>query len=170
MPPGWSEWDVAGNGYPEYGYRMNSDGHLRRYGYERKDYLTNVLAGKSLRFIDRAAASGRPFMLEIATFAPHSPFTPAPRDANAFPGLRAPRTPAFDVVGTGEPAWLSHFAPLLPRQIAKIDRQFRRRAQAVQAVDRMIARIEAELAAKAWRRTPTSCSAPTTACTWASTG
>jgi N-acetylglucosamine-6-sulfatase len=146
VPPGWNQWDVAGNGYPEYGYRLNSDGHVRRYGYEPKDYLTNVLAAKSLRFIDRSAASGRPFMLEIATFAPHSPFTPAPRDGNAFPGLKAPRSPAFDLAGSAEPEWLSHFAPLDAAQIATIDRAFRRRAQAVQAVDRMIARIEAELA------------------------
>jgi N-acetylglucosamine-6-sulfatase len=148
VPPGWSEWDVAGNGYPEYGYTLNSNGRLRRYGYRRKDYLTNVLAGKSLRFIDSSAAAHRPFMLEVATFAPHSPFTPAPRDVNAFPGLRAPRTPAFGVMGVAEPAWLSSFAPLDASQISTLDRQFRRRAQAVQAVDRMIGRIEAELAAK----------------------
>ncbi len=32
VPPGWSEWDVAGDGYPEFGYHMNSDGsraHVR---------------------------------------------------------------------------------------------------------------------------------------------
>jgi N-acetylglucosamine-6-sulfatase len=152
VPPGWSEWDVAGNGYPEYGYRMNSNGHVHYYGYRARDYLTNVLARKGLRFIDRAAAQHVPFMLEIATFAPHSPFTAAPRDAGAFPGLQAPRTPAFNVVGTNEPAWLSHFVPLVPAQIATIDRKFRRRAQAVQAVDRMIAGIEAELAAKGLAR------------------
>jgi N-acetylglucosamine-6-sulfatase len=152
VPPGWSEWDVAGNGYPEYGYSLNSDGHAHRYGYRAKDYLTNVLAGKGLGFIERAAARNRPFMLEIATFAPHSPFTPAPRDSRAFPGLGAPRTPAFDVVGRNEPAWLSHFSPLRARQIGKIDRQFRKRAQAVQAVDRMIGRIQAMLVAKGLAR------------------
>ncbi len=148
VPPGWSEWDVAGNGYPEYGYSLNSNGRARRYGYRAKDYLTNVLARKGLGFIQRATARGKPFMLEIATFAPHSPFTPAPRDARSFPGLRAPRTPAFDVVGSREPAWLSHFSPLRVAAIRRIDRQFRKRVQAVQAVDRMIGRIEAMLVAK----------------------
>jgi arylsulfatase A-like enzyme len=152
VPPGWSEWDVAGNGYPEYGYRMNSNGHVRAYGYRAKDYLTDVLARKGLGFIDRAAAQRKPFLLELATFAPHSPFTPAPRDAGAFPGLTAPRTPAFDVVGSGEPAWLSQFQPLPPSQIATIDRKFRKRAQSVQAVDRMIGRLEAELAARGLAR------------------
>ncbi len=152
VPPGWSEWDVAGNGYPEYGYRMNSDGRVRAYGYAPRDYLTDVLARKGLRFIDRAAAARRPFMLEIATFAPHAPFTPAPRDTSAFAGLHAPRTPAFNTVGVHEPAWLSSFVPLDTAQIAGIDAKFRKRAQAVQAVDRMIGEIEEELAAKGLAR------------------
>jgi N-acetylglucosamine-6-sulfatase len=152
VPPGWNEWDVAGNGYPEYGYRMNSDGRVRTYGYSARDYLTDVLARKGLGFIDRSAAADRPFLLEIATFAPHAPFTPAPRDAGAFPGLRAPRTPAFNTVGTGEPAWLSSFAPLSPTQVDAIDNKFRRRAQALQAVDRMIGEIETELRARGLAR------------------
>jgi len=148
VPPGWDEWDVAGNGYPEYGYSLNSNGHVRRYGYRRADYLTDVLAGKGVRFIDRVSAQHRPFMLEIATFAPHWPYTPAARDAARFPGLTAPRTPAFDAAGAAAPAWLSHFTPLEAAQIASIDREFRRRVQAVQAVDRMIGRIEADLRAR----------------------
>ncbi len=152
VPPGWNEWDVAGNGYPEYGYEMNSDGRVRSYGYAAHDYLTDVLARKGVRFIDRAAAARRPFLLEIATFAPHAPFTPAPRDAGSFAGLRAPRTPAFNTVGVHEPAWLSSFVPLDARQVSRIDAKFRRRAQAVQAVDRMIGEIERELAAKGLAR------------------
>jgi N-acetylglucosamine-6-sulfatase len=152
VPPGWSEWDVAGDGYPEYGYHMNSDGQVRPYGYRPRDYLTNVIARKGLAFIGRAAAARRPFMLELATFAPHSPYTPAPRDYGEFPGLRAPRTPAFNTVGTAEPAWLNRFQPLGRAQIALIDSKFRKRAQAVQAVDRMIGAIEAELAAKGLAR------------------
>jgi N-acetylglucosamine-6-sulfatase len=147
VPPGWSEWDVAGDGYPEYGYQMNSDGRVRSYGYKPADYLTDVLARKGLRFIDRSAAARRPFLLELATFAPHAPYTPAPRDARAFPGLRVPRSPAFNVVGTDEPAWLRSFAPLGAGEIASIDAKFRKRAQAVQAVDRMIGLIEATLRA-----------------------
>lgn len=152
VPPGWNEWDVAGNGYPEYGYRMNSDGRVRSYGYAARDYLTGVLARKGLRFIGRAAAARRPFMLEIATFAPHAPFTPASADTSSFPGLSAPRTPAFNTVGVHEPAWLSSFVPLDRAQINSIDRKFRKRVQAVQAVDRMIGEIEAELAAKGLAR------------------
>jgi N-acetylglucosamine-6-sulfatase len=147
VPAGWSEWDVAGDGYPEYGYRMNSDGQVHQYGYRPDEYLTDVLAHKGLSFIDSSAARRRPFMLELATFAPHAPYTPAPHDVSAFPGLHAPRTPSFNTVGYDEPAWLSSFVPLGPSQVASIDAKFRERAQAVQAVDRMIGQIESHLAA-----------------------
>jgi N-acetylglucosamine-6-sulfatase len=148
VPPGWNEWDVAGDGYPEYGYTMNSDAHVSAYGHEPREYLTDVLAGKGLRFIAQSAAHAQPFVLELSTFAPHQPFTPAARDLGDFPGLKAPRSPAFDAMTTGAPAWLKDFAPLDAAQVRKLDRQFRKRAQAVQAVDRMIGEIEAELVAK----------------------
>ena len=147
-PPGWSEWDVVGNGYPEFGYTLNSDGQPTQYGFQPHEYLTDVLARRGLDFIDQAVAANGPFLLELATFAPHSPFTPAPRNEQDFPGLTAPHTPAFDAPTTGAPAWLSHFTPLEPQQIEQIDRQYRKRAQAVQAVDNMIALIEARLAAR----------------------
>ncbi len=152
VPPGWSEWDVAGDGYPEFGYQLNSDGRVRRYGYAPSEYLTEVLARKGVGFIERSADQRRPFLLELATFAPHAPYTPAPRDAAEFPGLHAPRSPAFNAVGQNEPYWLSRFSPLGPSQVARIDAKFRKRAQAVQAVDRMIGSIERELAAKGLAR------------------
>src|SRR5207253_4861016 len=44
-----------------------------------------------------------------------------------------------------EPSWLSHFTSLDPLQIDAIDRKFRLRVQAVQAIDRMLAQLEAVL-------------------------
>lgn len=149
VPPGWNEWDVAGNGYPEFNYDLNENGKVVHYGNQPQDYLTDVVAGKGVSFIDRSASANKPFMLEIATFAPHAPYTPAPRDANAFPGLTAPRTPAFDQQDTvGEPPWLAGLPPLKPAEVQNIDTDFRKRAQAVQAVDQMLARLQQELTAK----------------------
>ena len=93
VPPGWSEWDVAGWGYNEYDYDLNENGTIRHYGHEPSDYLTNVLADKAVRFIDGAAGASTPFFLEVATFAPHFPYTPAPEDVGRFPDLRAPEPP-----------------------------------------------------------------------------
>lgn len=147
VPPGWSEWDVVGWGYPEFGYTLNEEGRLRRYGHRPSDYLTDVLARKGLAFVKNAAPGGRPFFLELATFAPHYPYVPAPRNARDFPSLRAPRPPSFDLLPTHAPQWLAAHPPLTARQEAQIDRVFRLRARSVEAVDRMIGELERQLRA-----------------------
>jgi arylsulfatase A-like enzyme len=100
-----------------------------------------------VQFIHAAAERHRPFFLELATFAPHKPYVPAPRDAHDFPGLKAPRPPSFDVLPTYPPRWLADRPPLTRHRIGEINRVFRRRAQSVQAVDRMIAEVELALRA-----------------------
>jgi N-acetylglucosamine-6-sulfatase len=146
VPPGWNEWDVAGNGYPEYNYNLNQNHQVQHYGAKPADYLTDVLSGKASNFITSSAAARNPFFLEVATFAPHGPYTPAPQDANSFPGLGAPRGPAFDTLPTGAPPWLAGRAPLTPQEQKSIDNDFRKRAQAVQSVDRMIGSLRETLA------------------------
>jgi N-acetylglucosamine-6-sulfatase len=147
IPPGFSEWDVAGWGYPEFNYTMNQDGKLHYYGHLPSDYLTDVITRTGISFINRSAKLGKPFFLELATFAPHSPYVPAPRDAHEFPGLLAPRPPNFDVLPANPPKWLADHRPLTRRQMARINSAFRRRVQSVQDVDRMIGRIEQTLTA-----------------------
>jgi N-acetylglucosamine-6-sulfatase len=146
VPPGWSEWDVSGWGYPEFNYPLNVNGVVHHYGHQPRDYLTNVIARRGVRFIDSSATAGKPFFLELSTFSPHTPYVPAPRDTHDFPGLTAPRPPSFDVLPTHPPSWLAGHRPLTSRRIEINDRAFRRRVQAVQSVDDMIAKIEAALA------------------------
>jgi arylsulfatase A-like enzyme len=147
VPPGWSEWDVAGWGYPEYDYPMNEDGKVIHFGHRPRAYLTNVITRRGVDFINRAAAAQQPFFLELATFTPHSPYVPAPRDKNRFRGLKAPEPPNFDVLPRGAPSWLAGHPPLTPGRIRRINQVFRRRAQDVQSVSRMISQIETTVAA-----------------------
>jgi arylsulfatase A-like enzyme len=146
IPPGWNEWDVAGNGYSEFNYNLNENGKLVHYGSSPRAYLTDVLARRGNAFVDRASATGKPFFLEIATFAPHEPYTPAPRDAADFPGLQVPRTPAFNEADVSDkPPWLRDNPLLTAEQISEIDTTYRERAQAVEAVDDLIAKLEGRL-------------------------
>nr|BFE76133.1 hypothetical protein GCM10020092_094340 [Actinoplanes digitatis] len=115
------------------------------YGNTDADYLTDVVSAKGKSFIQRAAASHKPFLVEISTFAPHGPFTPARQDLDKFPGLTAPRTPAWDTLPTNAPTWLAGNGPLTAAEIQKIDIDYRKRAQAVQAVDRMIDGLRQQL-------------------------
>jgi N-acetylglucosamine-6-sulfatase len=148
VPPGWTTWNVAGNAYAEFNYNLLQNNRIVHYGRQPADYLTDVLAAKGSNFINQSADAGKPFVMELATFAPHAPYTPAPRDATSFPGLKAPRGPSFNKANVNPPSWLSGRAPLTAAQIAAIDGAFRKRAQAVQAVDDLIGRIRATLKAR----------------------
>lgn len=146
VPPGWSEWDVAGNGYSEFDYNLSENGKVVHFGSGPKAYLTDVLARRGSAFIDRASRKRKPFLLEISTFAPHAPYTPAPRNADDFPGLQAPRTPDFNEANVSDkPSWLRGHPLLTPAQISDIDAKYRLRAQSVEAVDDLIGKIEARL-------------------------
>jgi N-acetylglucosamine-6-sulfatase len=170
VPPGWSDWHVSDfSGYQEFNFLEDDNGHLDSYGGptggcvpggpkadsavagERSDhYGVDVLGRYARSFIRRDA--GRPFAVEVATYAPHRPFTPSPRNACDFPGLHAPRYPSFDTNNVNPPAWLGHRPPLTPGKLAYIDHGFRKRAQSVEAVDALVGRIEAQLKAEHLRR------------------
>jgi N-acetylglucosamine-6-sulfatase len=144
VPRGWSDWHVAGNGYPEFNYDLNANGHLVHFGGRTSptNYLTDVLATRATKFVAEAAKAHKPFLLEVATFAPHAPYTPAPRNAQDFPGLTEPRDPSFNTNNVNPPSWLGKRAPLAPAVVRRIDLAYRKRAQAVEAVDQLIGEVE----------------------------
>ncbi|HST85961.1 MAG TPA: sulfatase [Kineosporiaceae bacterium] len=148
VPPGWSEWAVGGDSYSEFNYKLNVNGKVKSYGDAPKDYLTDVIAKRGAAFIDRAVAAKQPFMLELAPFAPHAPYTPAPRDRKKYPALKAPRTEAYNAVTTNAPEWLAAKKPLSKAAKKELDVKFRKRARSVRAIDAMITRIKAQLVAK----------------------
>jgi arylsulfatase A-like enzyme len=131
--PGWATWDVAGDGYNEFDYALDQDGRVESYGAAPEDYLTDVLSGLATRFV----RDGGPFMLEVATFAPHAPYVPAPRYAGKF-HEKAPRVPSFGRANSNPPRWLEEWPPLTELEIAQIDRDFNLRVEAVQAVDDLV--------------------------------
>jgi N-acetylglucosamine-6-sulfatase len=166
VPRGWSDWHVANSsGYKEFEYVVDDNGRPDRYGGPHggcaaggpqadiaaagdrsDDYGVDVLSRDATAFIARSAR--RPFAVEVATFAPHRPYTPSPRNACDFPGLVAPRDPSFDTNNVDPPAWLGRRPRLTPSELRVIDRGFRMRAQSVEAIDALVARVERELRAE----------------------
>jgi len=149
--PGWDTWDVADWGYPEYNYSLNDNGKVVHYGGPnvpgKDNYLTDVLSGFADSFVSGSVARHptKPFFLEVATFAPHAPYTPAPRYANLYPHLAYPRTPAFGAKNTAAPAWLRNVPALSAKDRSSIATAFRRRAQAVKSVDDLIGNLVSTL-------------------------
>ncbi|KDA41167.1 sulfatase [Frankia sp. BMG5.23] len=146
VPRGWSDWHVSNTtGYAELNFDQNDNGVVRHYAGQ-DNYGVDVLNADAQAFIRRSA--GKPFALEVATYAPHQPYTPAPRNADDFPGLTEPRDPSFNTNNTDAPAWLGQRAPLAPSVLTNLDQAYRERAQAVESVDKLVGDTEATLAAE----------------------
>lgn len=151
IPPGWDEWfsPINDAAYNSYGYTVNDDGVLRYYGNRPVDYITDVLAHEAISFIEDTVSTqpGTPFFLELAFYAPHAPANPAQRHAELFPGVQAPRTPAFNEADISDkPAWIQSLPPLTAAEIASIDTLYRQKIRSLQAVDEAVARLMQTLA------------------------
>jgi N-acetylglucosamine-6-sulfatase len=140
--PGWGEWDVAGDGYPEFNYDLNQNGKVVSYGDAAADYLVDVMSGLGNTFVK--GIGSQPFVLELATFAPHAPYTPAPRYLGTFHET-VPRIASFNTANVNPPAWLKSYMKLTPVQVKGLDTDFNLRVEAVQAVDDMITALMATL-------------------------
>jgi len=143
IPPGWSEWYVPNGGdpYGEFDYTLNENGTTVPYGHTETDYLTDVLAAKANDFIRRSVSQhpDQPFFAFVATYAPHFPATPAPRHAEAYPGIQAPRPKSFNEPDVSDkPSWLRNAPLLTAAEIADIDTRYRKRRQSLLAVDELV--------------------------------
>ena len=149
IPPGWDEWysPISGDPYGEYNYGLNENGTSVSYGSTPADYGTDVYLGKAVDFIQRTASTpNQPLFMYFATYAPHSPYTPAPRHAGLFPGVTAPHFPSFNEADVSDkPAYISSKPLLKATEISGIDSDYQMRLQALQAVDEAIATLVATL-------------------------
>ena len=150
VPPGWDNWQSAYEGFSTYfNYSMNENGTVVQYGADADDYMTDVLTGKSVDFINGAEASDeQPFMLFFTPNAPHSGVsqngapTPAPRHVGMFAGVTAPRPPSFNEADMSDkPPAFQNLPPLTAAQIADIDREYQARLESLQSVDEGVERI-----------------------------
>ena len=153
IPPGWTEWytpagDMRYNdsAYTGFGYLLNKNGDLVRYGDKPEDYATDVFANLAVDFIKRAGQADKPFFAYITPYAPHSPSVPAPRHANLFPDIQLPDTPSINEEDVSDKSRFFSRNPLLTeQQLADMRTQYRNRIQSLQAVDEMVGNIHAVL-------------------------
>ncbi|KAA0233924.1 MAG: Arylsulfatase [Acidimicrobiales bacterium] len=152
VPEGWDEWyvgvDAAHNMYLGYDYTLNENGTFVRYGHDEDDYLTDVLAAKSVDFVERAEhRDATPFFMEVSPTAPHLPLAPAPRhEDHPWADAEVPETPNYyepDI--SDKPLWLQLSARNRDLSRAWTDIDYRNRMGSLLAVDEMVADIVAAL-------------------------
>lgn len=152
--PGWDVWNTF-LGTPNYfNYTMDVQGKSTKYAAKATDYSTDVLAGDAVSFINTAPAA-QPFFLEFTPYAPHAPFTPAPRYATSLPtcasghqppgcyrNYTSPNIAEADV--SDKPAWVR---ALKPTGGAGWNSIRKKQEQTLLAVDDAVDRIRAALTA-----------------------
>ena len=122
IPPGWNEWvsPAKGSPYTEFNYTLNENGKLVNFGSSPNDYMTDVLTTQVDNYLRAIAGQPQPFFIYLATYNPHEPATPAPRYANLFDNLQAPRLPSFNEADvSGKPPNIRQDPLLTGAQISK---------------------------------------------------
>ena len=136
-------------------FQRNHDAPVSHEG----EYSTDVVAAKSLSFLDDAVTAGKPFMLTIAPVAPHSnvhiidknvngnytgasavqsPPVPAERHKQLFQDVVVPRTPNFNPDEPNGAAWIRELAQQNQTNVDYNDEWYRNRLRSLQAVDEMV--------------------------------
>ena len=142
IPPGWDRWfamKMHGEGNYYYDYTVNDDGRLRSYGSRESDYSTDVLANESVQFIEHHRG---PLFLYLATWGPHRPAIPAPRDDGFYSGVQFSRRPDFNEAKIGDkPRYIRKRQRLTQDQIDGLDREHRRELEALLSVDDAVGRV-----------------------------
>ncbi|XP_072309833.1 N-acetylglucosamine-6-sulfatase [Eucyclogobius newberryi] len=142
VPPGWSYWVGLEKNSKYYNYTLSVNGKPQKHGYDyNKDYLTDVLANKSLDFLEYKS-NFQPFFMMVSVPAPHSPWIAAPQYQNTFNTTKAPRDPNFNIHGKDK-HWLIRQAktPMSNSSIKYLDDAFRRRWTTLLSVDDLVEKI-----------------------------
>jgi arylsulfatase A-like enzyme len=136
VPPGWDEWySGQRNQYRQFNYELNENGQIVQHGTSAEDHLQDVLQGKATDFIRRAANGRQPFFMWMPTYSPHQLATFAPRHANAFLDMQAPRPPALNEVDvSSHPLRVQNRPRLAEAQVKALDAPYRKRLQSMLAV------------------------------------
>jgi N-acetylglucosamine-6-sulfatase len=157
VPPGWSEWHAAPEGFGVYNYPLNNNGTLVNYGQDPADFKQDVLTAKAVNFVDRRAPKPMPFFLWLTYTAPHwsppdpnpnPPFDcrhaakPAPRHADAFNSEPLPKPPNFNEADVSDkPGSIRSLAYLNADQITDIQRTYRCELESLLSVDEGVKQV-----------------------------
>ena len=140
IPEGWDHWyGMTDTAY--FGPHFSAGGKLLKT--TKDTYQTDYIGAQALSMLKNRNTK-KPFFIYISPFAPHAPSLPAPRHADLFPDVNAPRNPSYnpsDDIQKEKPSWLKRLPPLNADQLKKVDDFYRNRLRALQAVDELLENI-----------------------------
>lgn len=143
-PPGWDVFraidvpnQVQGGGR-YYNYNLRGTEPLEYFGEAKKDYSTDVLADRAVEFVDDAPTH-QPLFLMFTPYAPHKPFTPAPRDKNSWTPHNHYRNKAVNERNMSDKPSFLQGLPLIHHSY--IDEAQTKSGESLRAVDKAVGRL-----------------------------
>jgi N-acetylglucosamine-6-sulfatase len=153
VPNGWDFWNAATrNRYGYYGYQTYNNGVPLRQAKRGGEYSVDLVTDDTVGLVDQYAGSGSPFFLWASYYAPHGlcggiqtecdlPPVPAKRYAHAWKGATNPaaKKPSFNEKDVSDkPPVIEKRGKVSKRYEQRL---FKKRIQALAAVDEGVGRI-----------------------------
>eukprot|EP00062_Callorhinchus_milii_P021310 gi/632977891/ref/XP_007905600.1/ PREDICTED: N-acetylglucosamine-6-sulfatase-like [Callorhinchus milii] len=142
VPLGWDHWHGLVGNSRYYNYTLSVNGKQENHGdaYE-KDYLTDLIANRSVDFLETRRRSA-PFFMMLSTPACHSPWTAAPHYSKSYSTTKAPRHGSFNLHAKDK-HWLLRQAktPMKNTSIQFLDNVFRNRWRTLLSVDDLVEKV-----------------------------
>jgi arylsulfatase A-like enzyme len=141
IPGAWDRW-MASAELAYYRPLMNDNGKPRDFKKKRQ-YSTDILAGRAVEFI-RSTPAGVPLFLLFTPKAPHGPSVPARRHRGTFGGAQRERSPDVNEADVSDkPASVRAGKGI---GLGKLDNLERKRLETLVSVDEAVERIVGTLA------------------------
>ncbi|RZF33344.1 hypothetical protein LSTR_LSTR007689 [Laodelphax striatellus] len=143
VPPGWDWWIGLHGNSVYYNYTLSINGTNHHF---TDKYLTKNIEYYGLEFL-KSHNVDQPFLMVLATPAPHEPFTPEDKYKGHFSGQKVPRTPNFNYNSAKTKHWLTRMLPeVLPDNlISKLDQFQEMRWETLLSVDDLVESLIEEL-------------------------
>jgi arylsulfatase A-like enzyme len=119
-PPNFDKWSIFTAGYTP--LRVNEQGVVKGV----TQYATSYISDKAVQFLQDAEANdSKPWFLYLATTAPHSPFTPETKYANASVPAFQPNPAQSESDRSDKPPWVQNQQIDSATNISRHDNQLR---------------------------------------------
>ena len=101
--PGFDHWACFSGQGTYFAPALNVNGTLRTF----EGFTDDVTTSQACDWI--TASPDRPSLTVLGYKSCHSPFEPAPRNANLYDGVKIPKPVTFDRAASNQPAWIQKF-------------------------------------------------------------